>query len=157
MTTKIEKTEILNRYVAEARALAPEAQKAFGSRATASHNHKVSKEFTTLMVKYVEEGGSLIKMAEALNMTYPALRRRVMTANVTPLPRSTRSKAPAYEYTRAASHLNTLKKVSTISYHDAIKEEYDRGLSLNKLATYMGLKSAYPLYYGLNNARMRQQ
>lgn len=157
MTTKIEKTEILNRYIAEARALAPEAKKAFGSRATASHNHEVSKQFTTLMVKYAEEGGSLIQMAEALKMTYPALRRRVMTADVTPLPRSTRSKAPAYEYTRAAAHLNTLKKVSTISYHDAIKEEYDRGLSLNKLATYMGLKSAYPLYYGLNNARMRQQ
>lgn len=157
MTTKAQKKALADKYASSARALSPLAQQAFGSRATESYAHDVSREFTELLCRYVAEGGSLILLGERIGMTYPALRRRVMTAEVAPLPRSTRSKAPAEAYPPAAERLNKYKKVSTFAYHEAIKEEYDRGLSLNKLATYMGLKSAYPLYYGLNNARMRRQ
>lgn len=157
MTRKEEKQLILNKFIDRAQALAPLAKEAFGSRATDSYAHDISREFTFLLVQYVGDGGSLQMMADALGMSYPALQRRVKTYKVVPLNRSTRSKAPVYEYTRASEHLNKLKKISTFAYHEAIKEEYDRGLSMNKLAKYMGLKSAYPLYYGLNNARMRQQ
>lgn len=157
MTTKARKQELLSRYIDRFKAMTPYAQKAFGSRATESIEHDISRTYTDLLVEYTNAGGSLLMLSEAIDVTYPALRRRVMTASVKPLPRSTRSKAPAYQYVTAAERLNTLKKVSTIAYHDGIKEYYDKGLSLNKLATYMGLKAAYPLYYGLNNARMRQQ
>jgi hypothetical protein len=157
MTTTIEKQEILNRYITQFRKLAPDAQKAYGSRATASKNHDTSREYTELLVQYTKERGSLLMLAKELNITYPALRRRVMTADIAPLERANRSKALPHEYAIASESLQKLKKVSSKTYHDGIKECYDRGLSLNTLATYMGLKSAYPLYYGLNNARMRQQ
>ncbi len=157
MPTKEEKQALANKFARDAKALTQVAQKAYGSRATDSYAHDVSRAFTELLVRYVNEGGSLIMLGERIGMTYPALRRRVMTADVAPLPRSTRSKAEPHEYPPVAERLNKIKKVSTYAYHSAIKEAYDKGLSLNKLATYMGLKSAYPLYYGLNNARMRKQ
>lgn len=157
MATKAQKKELADKFEREAKSLTQLAQKAYGSRATESYAHDVSRAFTELLVRYVNEGGSLIMLGERIGMTYPALRRRVMTADVAPLPRSTRSKAEPDEYPPVAEQLNKIKKVSTYAYHSAIKEAYDNGLSLNKLAKYMGLKSAYPLYYGLNNARMRQQ
>lgn len=157
MLTKAEKKEVLAKFIGRATELMPQAQEAYGSRATESENHDISREFTFLLVQYVGDGGSLQMMADALGTTISALQRRVKTYKVEPLPRSTRSTAPEYEYTRASERLNKIKKISTFAYHTAIKEEYDRGLSLNKLARHMGLKGAYPLYYGLNNARMRQQ
>ena len=155
MATKEQKIALVNKFERDAKALTQVAQKAYGSRATESYAHDVSRAFTELLVRYTNEGGSLIMLGERIGMTYPALRRRVMTADVAPLPRSTRSTAEASEYPPVAERLNMIKKVSTFAYHSAIKEAYDKGLSLNKLATYMGLKSAYPLYYGLNKVRMR--
>jgi hypothetical protein len=157
MATKAENTEILNRHKEQLKKLAPEAAKAFGSRATDSPAHDISREFTNLLVAYVKDKGSLLMLSKELNITYPALMRRVKTATISPLPRKAHSTAAVEEYTRAASSLNILKKGPTATYHDAIRDEYDKGLSLNKLAKYMGLRAAYPLYYGLNNSRLRSE
>lgn len=137
--------------------LIPLAQKAYGSRATDSLAHETSRQFTELLAEYSKRGGALLPLSKELNVSYAALQRRLKTADVAPLPRSARSKADSTEYPPAAERLKKVKKISTVAYHTAIKQEYDRGLSLNKLASYMGLKSAYPLYYGLNNARKRSQ
>lgn len=157
MTTKTTKKELLDEYLDQMAPLAPIAMKAFGSRATDSDAHSASAKYTALLVEFTDKGGSLLMLAEALGVTYPALRRRVMTAKIAPLPRSTRSTAVNTEYIGAQEVLTKIKAThNTALYHDTIKEYYDKGLSLNKLAKFMGLKSAYPLYYGLNKSRMRQ-
>ena len=157
MTTKVVKVDLLNEYIDEFRALAPTAMKAFGSRATDSVVHDTSAKYTALLVEYTDKGGSLLMLADALNVTYPALRRRVMTATVAPLPRSTRTKRDDASHLLIADYLKTVKLSSpTKEYHDTIRRAYDEGYSLNKVARFMGLKSAYPLYYGLNKSRLRE-
>lgn len=157
MTTKTTKLDILDEYIQPLTELAPMAMKAFGSRATDSTAHDASAKYTALLVEYTDKGGSLLMLAEALKVTYPALRRRVMTATIAPLPRSTRSKKDDYAHTTLAKHLQTIKLTCpTKEYHDTIRRAYDDGFSLNKLARFMGLKSAYPLYYGLNKSRLRE-
>lgn len=131
------------------------ATQAFGSRATESVEHDASREYTRLLKEYSDKGGSLIKMAEALDVAYPSLRRRVMTADVAPLVRSKKSRATDQQYLKAAEILKQAKTAGTEQYHDTIYKIYKKEISLNKLAPYVGLKSAYPLYYGLNKARMR--
>ena len=150
------KLDVLDEYIKPLSELAPIAMKAFGSRATDSTAHDASAKYTALLVEFTDKGGSLLMLADALGVTYPALRRRVMTANIAPLPRSTRSKKDDYAHDLLAKHLQTVKLASpTKEYHDTIRRAYDDGFSLNKLARFMGLKSAYPLYYGLNKSRMR--
>ena len=160
MTKRKDKTvqyELLTEYFIVLAPLAPTAAQAFGSRSTASPEHAVSQKFTALVTEYYTKGGSLLLMAKALNITYPALRRRVMTAGLAPLPRGRRSRASALDYQTAISELAEARSVSSATYHTAIKAVYDRGVSLNKLASQMGLKSAYPLYYGLSKARLAEQ
>jgi hypothetical protein len=158
MTTKTIKRDLLEEYLEQMAPLAPIAMKAFGSRATDSTTHDVSAKYTALLVEYTDKGGSLLMLAEALNVTYPALRRRVMTAKIAPLPRSTRTKRDDYAHILLAKDLQMVKLASpTQEYHDTLRRAYDDGFSLNKLAHFMGLKSAYPLYYGLNKSRMREE
>lgn len=157
MTTKQKKLELLNEYLPQVRQLQPYAEKAVGSRATSSIIHDISHGYTTLLVEYANKGGSIPMMAKALNVTYAALRRRVMTAPITPLPRAGRTKATHQQYLQAATLLRQQRALGTEAYHDAIKKVYEEGVGLNKLATYLGLKSAYPLYYGLNKSRMRSE
>jgi AraC-like DNA-binding protein len=155
-TDKLTQMGLLTEYFALLAPLAHDASQAFGSRATASPEHTISQKFTTLLAEYHSKGGSLLLMSDALGITYPALRRRVMTAGLAPLPRGKRSKATASDYQIAVIELKIAKAASSAEYHRSIKKVYDRGVSLNKLATHLGLKSAYPLYYGLNKARLAE-
>lgn len=155
MTTKEQKKELLTTYFSGIAAHKYLATQAFGSRATDSAEHDASREYTRLLTEYAEKGGSLLKMAEALGVTYPSLRRRVMTSVLAPLPRQKKSKATHNDLLRSAKILEASQKMGVEAYHDAIYELYKRNISLNKLAPYVGLKSPYPLYYGLNKARMR--
>lgn len=158
MTTKLQKMQLLDEHFPAIQALKSQAEKAFGSRATDSHNHEASRKYTDLIKNYAEQGGSLLILADALEVTYPALRRRVMTADVTPLTRHSRSKATADQYAYAVQTLTPLRDShNTEAYHDALLEQYDNGLSINHLAKELGLKSAYPLYYGINKARIRKE
>jgi len=157
MTTKAEKKELLGEYLPLFQPLTHEAKVAYGSRATESHAHDVSRAYTALLVEYTSKDGSLLMLAEALGSSYPALRRRVMTANITPLVRRRKSKATARDYASAVKQLTKARARGSAVYHSAIKDVYDRGISLNHLAKEMGLKSAYPLYYGLNKVRLSIQ
>lgn len=158
MTTKTEKVDLLNEYAKTLKALKPQAEKAFGSRATDSAAHEASRAYTSLLKEYADKGGSLLMLADALDVTYPALRRRVMTADIAPLERVSQ-KAPATEqqYAFAVQTLTPLRetKGNTEEYHDALLSFYNEGISINRLAKELGLKSAYPLYYGINKARLR--
>ena len=157
MTSKQRKMELLDEYYSKIAPLRPLAEKAFGSRATESVVHDISHAYTTLLVEYADKGGSVPKLAVALDVTYAALRRRIMTASIKPLPRAGRTKATHKQYIEAATFIRQQKLFGTEAYHDAIKKVYEDGVGLNKLASYLGLKSAYPLYYGLNKSRMRSE
>ena len=157
MTSKQRKMELLDEYYSKIAPLRAYAEKAFGSRATESVVHDISHAYTELLVEYSNKGGSLGVMAKALDVTYAALRRRTMTADIKPLPRAGRTKATPQEYVEAAQFIRTQRALGTIAYHDAIKKVYEQGVGLNGLASYLDLKSAYPLYYGLNKSRMRSE
>lgn len=157
MTTKDQKKELLTTYFSDIAAHKYLATQAFGSRATESAEHDASREYTRLLTEYSEKGGSLLKMAEALGVTYPSLRRRVMTSVIEPLPRSKRSTATPAQYKKAVARIKASKALGVQTYHDTIRSIYEDGIALNRLATELGLKSAYPLYYGLNKSRMRAQ
>lgn len=159
MTTKTEKIELLNEYVLYLSPLKDAAELAFGARDTDSREHDASRQYTTYLKEYADKGGSLMYMAKALDVTYPALRRRVMTADIKPLDRHHRSKATAEQYAFAVATLTPLRegKGTTEEYHDALLRFYNEDISINRLAKELGLKSAYPLYYGINKARMRQE
>ena len=156
MTTKAEKLELLSDYYSKAAPYAEKAKKAYGSRGTKSDAHDASRKLTEILADYVDKGGSLLLMSEAINMSYPALRRRVMTAGIPPLKKKAQSKATKADYDKAVEQLHEARQISSASYHQAIKDVYDNGVSLNKLAKELGLKSAYPLYYGLNKARLME-
>lgn len=157
MTTKDQKKELLTTYFSDIAACKYMATQAFGSRATDSAEHDASREYTRLLAEYADKGGSLLKMAEALGVTYPSLRRRVMTSVIEPLPRSKRSTATAAQYEKAVQQIEIAKTYGVEEYHDTIRSLYEGGIALNRLATELGLKSAYPLYYGLNKSRIRNQ
>ena len=159
MTTKTEKVELLNEYVLYLAPLKDAASQAFGARDTKSAAHDASRIYTNHLKEYSEKGGSLMMMAKALDVTYPALRRRVMTADGAPLDRHHRSIATAEQYAFAVQTLTPLREGvgTTEQYHDALLKFYNEDISINRLAKELGLKSAYPLYYGINKARMRQE
>lgn len=157
MATKTEKVELFHIYLPKLKELKPQAEQAFGSRDTESKAHEVSRLYTALLKDYTEKGGSLLMMADGLNVTYPALRRRVMTADIKPLGRRRRSRATAEQYTKAVEELTPLRasEGATEAYHDALLRFYNEGLSMKQLALALGLKGEYPLYYGLSKARKR--
>lgn len=157
MTTKLQKMELLDEYYSKIAPLKHFAEQAYGSRATESIVHDISHAYTTLLVEYADKGGSVPMLAKALDVTYAALRRRITTATIKPLPRSGRTKATPKQYTEAAKFVLTQREIGTVAYHDAIKKVYEEGVGLNGLAPYLGLKGAYPLYYGLNKSRMRSE
>ena len=157
MATKTEKVELLHKYLPQLKELKPQAEQAFGSRDTESKAHDASRNYTQLLKEYAQEGGSLLMMAEALEVTYPALRRRVMTADIKALGRRRRSSATAEQYAFAVGVLTPLREAqgSADAYHDALLRFYNEGLSMKQLALALGLKAEYPLYYGLTKARGR--
>lgn len=157
MASKQRKMELLDEYYSKIAPLRQYAEKAYGSRATESVVHDISHAYTALLVEYADKGGSVPKMAEALDVTYAALRRRIMTASIKPLPRAGRTKATHDQYVAASIFVRNERLKGTEAYHDAIKKVYEDGIGLNKFAAYMGLKAAYPLYYGLNKSRMRSE
>lgn len=156
MKNKTEKIDLLHKYVPQLKELKPLAEQAFGSRDTGSDAHEASRQYTTLLTEYVQEGGSLLMMAEALEVTYPALNRRVMTADLKPRTRRRRSTATPEQYAKAVASIQPLRDShNTEAYHDALLSFYNEGLSMKQLALALGLKAEYPLYYGLDRARRR--
>jgi len=150
------KDDLLRTYAGWIVPILPLAQKAYGSRDSISPQHDASREYTRLLCEFYALGGSLIQMAEKLGVTYAGLRRRVTTACITPSANTrVRRKYTDEEYTEAIDTILAAKAESTETYHDTLKSVHDRGFSLTHIAERMGLSSAYPLYYGVNQSKIR--
>lgn len=152
------KDELLSEYVALIQPHIELAKKAYGSRNTKSPQHDASREYTRLLVEFYEKGGSLLKMAEELGVTYAGVRRRVTTASVPARVSRIRSKATPEEIQVAAERVKRAKDLGVAHYHEALRHEYeDNHISLNKLAKALGLSSSNPLYYGVSRTKILQE
>ena len=138
--------------------LLPLARKAYGSRDTVSPQHVASREYTRLAVEYYSKGGSLLKLADALGVTYAGLRRRILTNDIRPKEKKTRSKATPEQITSAVESIIFAKGTGDVeNYHEEIRRQYeDKGVSLSKIAKEMGLSSANPLYYAVAKTKIKQ-
>jgi hypothetical protein len=152
------KEELLAEYAEKILPLLDLAKKAYGSRDTKSPQHDASREYTKLLLEYYAKGGSLLKLAETLGVTYAGLRRRIVSDQIPPKTKRTRSKATPEEITAASERIAILRTVNIDVYHEALRYEYEvNGISMSKLAKIMGLSSANPLYYGITQAKIKRQ
>jgi hypothetical protein len=152
------KEELLTEYVSKIAPILDLAKKAYGSRDTKSPQHDASREYTRLLLEFYSKGGSLLQLAAALGVTYAGLRRRIVSDQIPPKTKRTRSKATPEEMKAAAERIAILRTVNIDVYHEALRYEYEvNGISMSKLAKIMGLSSANPLYYGITQAKIKQQ
>lgn len=136
--------------------LLPLARRAFGSRTHDTPEHNASREYTRLLVEYYENGGSLVAMAQDLGVTYASLRRRVATFELEPRPSRTRSRLDQEQTDAAVERIRNAKTASAEEYHTQLLTEYENGVSLAKVAESLGLSSSAPLYFGIQQARIRE-
>ena len=145
---------LLDEYEALIRPHLELAKKAFGSRDTVSPQHDASREYTRLLCEYYDKGGSLLKMAERLQVQYAGIRRRVNNRDVQPSSHRPRKKFDASVYEAAVADIKTVKAEGTsYEYHLTLHKYYTQGLSLSTIAKLLGLSSANPLYYGVNRIK----
>ena len=69
-------------YVEIIKPLLPLAKRAYGSRNQETPAHEASRRYTELLVEYHEKGGSLPKLAKALDVAYSGLSRRVSMSTI---------------------------------------------------------------------------
>lgn len=144
-------------YADKIRPLLPLARRAYGPRDRLTPAHDASRKMTKLLAEYVRRGGNINALASELGVSSPGLRRRVLTADL-PVIRQPRGRLrdPA-QVTSAVENVKAARAMSVDAYHDALLREYERGVPMSKLADEMGMKSAYPLYYGIDRARARRK
>jgi len=146
---------LVQKYTERLAKLLPLARKAYGARTTESPAHEASREYTELLIEYSKEGGSLVRLAKELGVTYASLRRRVSMAASPMRDSRTHSKLEPSEFQAAVKRVQEARKLGTVDYHNQLATEYDRGVSLGKLASALGMTGSYPLYYGVNRSRQR--
>jgi hypothetical protein len=148
--------EILESYAQRIEPLLPQAKKAYGSRTQSTPQHTASREYTRLLVEFHSLGGSLPKLAKRLEVAYAGVRRRVVMSNVSvsSVKPTTRVKG---DITAAVERVRAAKSVGVDQYHDQLAAEYRSGVSLANLAKAMGIKSAAPLYYGVQRSLQRSK
>jgi len=146
---------LVTEYSDKLQKLLPLAQTAYGSRSNTSPAHVASREYTRLLKEYYEKGGSLVQMAEELEVAYAGLRRRVLNADTPVVPTKSRSRMSAEETEQAIERIRQAKKKGTEEYHEQLALEYDNGVSLAKVASGLSLSSSQPLYWGVSRARTR--
>jgi len=148
--------EVMTEYVEKILPILPLAKKAYGSRNIKSPQHDASREYTRLLVEYYSKGGSLLKIAKALGVTYAGVRRRILTADIPVPPRQSKSKATPQELAESVQRIEIAKTYGVEVYHEALRFEYEvNGISLTKIAKAMGLSSANPLYYGVSKTKLK--
>ena len=133
------------------------AKKAYGARSNTSPEHEASREYTKLLVEYYEKGGSLSELGRRIKVSYPGIRRRVITSNVnvSNIKPQKRTPSKSQDIAGAVNRVKTAKGFDVDSYHDQLRREYEAGISLSLLAREMGLSSAAPLYYGVQRSLQR--
>jgi hypothetical protein len=148
--------EMTKEYADQLAALLPLARVAYGSRSTKSPQHDASREYTRVLLEFYSKGGSLLKMASILNVTYAGMRRRIITDQVAPHSK-VHSKATPDQVLEAVANIKNAKLEGVDEYHEAIRREYeDNKVSLAKIAKGLGLSSANPLYYAVSRAKLKK-
>jgi len=146
---------LLEKYKAKLEPLVPLAKTAYGSRSNDTPAHRASRKYTELLVEYYDQGGSLVAMANELGVVYAGLRRRVRTADAPIREARSRSRWQPEELDAAIERIKAAKAESVEAYHSQIAKEYDKGVSLAKVAKGLGLSGSNPLYYAVNSVRER--
>jgi hypothetical protein len=147
------KEQLLSDYAEQIRPLLPLAKRAYGARTHVTPAHVASQEYTSLLISYHEQGGSLLAMAKELGVAYAGLRRRIVTADA-PVPAYRgHSKTSPEELADSIERVKKAKASGTDAYHQQLLVEYEAGVSLGKLAKGLGLSGSNPLYYGVHRAR----
>ena len=146
-------SELVAQYKVKIEALFPLAKKAYGSRKQDTPAHKASREYTRLLVEFYSLGGSLPKLAKALKVAYPGVRRRVVMNDVLVSEIKPIIKAKKEDIPEAIDRVKYQRAIGGVdAYHKQLAREYQNGFSLNDLARGLGLSSAAPLYYGVQRA-----
>lgn len=146
-------SELVAQYKVKIEALFPLAKKAYGSRKQDTPAHKASREYTRLLVEFYSLGGSLPKLAKALKVAYPGVRRRVVMNDVLVSEIKPIIKAKKEDIPEAIDRVKYERAIGGVdAYHKQLAREYQNGFSLNDLARGLGLSSAAPLYYGVQRA-----
>jgi hypothetical protein len=149
--------KLLSDYKKKIEPILPLAKKAFGSRAHTTPAHLASRKYTQLLVEYYEKGGSLVAMARELDVAYAGVRRRVLTADDVITPSRKRSSLSDKATDAAIERVKKAKAKSTDAYHTQIANEYEKGLSLAKLAAGLGISSSQPLYWAIKRAEVKNK
>jgi hypothetical protein len=149
--------KLLDTYAKKIKPILPLAKKAFGSRAHTTPAHNASRQYTQLLVEYYSKGGSLVAMANELDVAYAGIRRRILTADQEILPSRKRSTLTDAQVQKGIERIKKAKQKSPEAYHEALAAEYDKGISLAKVADALGISSSQPLYWGIQRARLREQ
>lgn len=161
--------EMALQYAEKLRPLLPLATRAYGPRTRMSPAHDASRQYTAALVEYNERGGSLPALAQELGVTYASLRRRILTADLEPTPRThaaaryrqRAARTPEYEemldnYVSAIQSLKEDPSTDSIEYHEALLAAYEDGVPPSYLAKRLGQSSTGAIYYGINAARVRR-
>jgi transposase-like protein len=149
--------KLLDTYAKKIKPILPLAKKAFGSRSHTTPAHNASRQYTQLLVEYYSKGGSLVAMANELDVAYAGIRRRILTADQEILPSRKRSTLTEAQVQKGIERIKKAKEKSPEAYHAALAAEYDKGISLAKVADALGISSSQPLYWGIQRARVREQ
>lgn len=149
-------------YAAKIKPLLPAAKKAYGSQAPDSPARVASETVNAYLLQYVQRGGQIPELARHLDgeLSLSGLRRRVRIARGTDTsamegqeqvvgrvkrPRGTKDPEIVK---KAVAEIQLARKQGGRAYGDAVREVYDRGVSLNAVATEMGIS-----YYSLWSAK----
>lgn len=150
-------TDLVEEYAQKIEPHLEMAKKAYGARGQETPEHNASREYTRLLVEYYDRGGSLSALGRRIKVSYPGIRRRVITSDVNIAQIKPKEKVPVarQDIYGAASRVKSAKEISVDAYHDQLRREYEAGISLSRLAQELGLSSAAPLYYGVQRSLQR--
>ena len=142
---------ITQEYAERIRPLLPLAQRAYGSKDQSTPAHQASRQYTELLVEFVDKDGSLIELAQELNASYSGLRRRVFTSKVPTMSNAHgRRKLTEEQISEAIARVRSAREQGTAKYHEQLANEYyTNGVSLSVIAKGLGITNAAPLYYGV--------
>jgi len=152
ITTTIEdEARLIAQYVEKLAPLVSLAQKAYGRKNQITPAHNASREYTQILVEYHKTGGSLVRLGKALKVSYSGIARRVAMADGPPISNSSaRSRATPLEVHLAVERVKSAKLGPSRQYHAQLAHEYyNNHISLAAIATGLGIKNSFPLYYGI--------
>jgi hypothetical protein len=152
------KIELAKEYAEKIKPLLPLATRAYGPKNQKTPAHDASRQYTDLLVEYTNKGGSLLYLAQELNVAYSGVRRRVFTSNLPTMSNSNaRKKNDPAKIEAAITRVKNARLKSTEKYHAQLAHEnYKYNISLSAIAKGLGIKNAAPLYYGVQRHITRE-